>query len=262
MRVSPTMSLGVGLAALLIGYGGCSDGAPANTAPTAITHEVYFPINTGKHGGIDCNTCHGEFDTFTKFSCLTGCHLQADTDPNHVGVDGYAWNSADCYRCHPTGDKFGIDRKGHVKYFPIDTGDKHEAVGCNSCHANTANRQDITCAGTCHDMPISSNHTDVGGYQWSSPLCLRCHADSQINPVATHLPFSISGRAKHHNSSCIKCHPAMRTDKPYGADFNQIGCFDCHNMAEMNNHHAGFAGYQPVATSCVQSGCHQDGRTP
>jgi hypothetical protein len=33
------------------------------------------------------------------FVC-TVCHTQAQTDPNHRAINGYVWNSTNCYGCH------------------------------------------------------------------------------------------------------------------------------------------------------------------
>jgi hypothetical protein len=40
---------------------------------------------------------------YTVFSCVTGCHSRASTDSHHSGVNGYRYDSAACYSCHPTG---------------------------------------------------------------------------------------------------------------------------------------------------------------
>lgn len=86
----------------------CDRPAPVAAAPstTAFNHEVVFPLSTGEHHkNIDCAACHGPFDTFTKFDCL-GCHARGETDSAHAdeGVKDYVYESAACYRCHPTGE--------------------------------------------------------------------------------------------------------------------------------------------------------------
>lgn len=71
---------------------------------TDFDHETVFPLKTGEHHrNVDCNSCHGAFDTFTRYDCL-GCHLAPDVDPKHEGVAGYVYESPACYACHPTGD--------------------------------------------------------------------------------------------------------------------------------------------------------------
>ncbi len=69
----------------------------------------YFPIYSGAHASRwanDCSTCHTVPGDFRSFSCLT-CHehRQSDMDPKHSGVQGYAYLSTECLRCHPAGRK-------------------------------------------------------------------------------------------------------------------------------------------------------------
>lgn len=327
------------LTAILFAVAGCPNTGPSgndnwNTAPNANTHDPYFPIASGDHA-VDCNTCHGAFDTFRQYDCMNGCHAESDTTPNHSGVDGYAYDSPSCYSCHPRGkgaidhsmyfpiatgevhhgiacstchtnptdrkqfscvggdchpqsttdgNHAGIDGykydsqscyachpKGiaesavdHAKNFPIATGDKHSGIGCSTCHTTPKDRTIVTCAtDACHPSTTSAQHGSVGGYQWDSPLCMRCHADSQVDRVATHGPFGISAGYSHYLNSCLSCHPGARSDKPWAADFMTLDCFaGCHNAAEMADHHAGFAGYQPTPASCLAAGCHPNGQKP
>jgi hypothetical protein len=74
---------------------------------TAWTQGVFnhtqFPITSGRHSGIACQTCHTTANVFTVFSCTTGCHARTNTDGHHNGVSGYRYDSAACYACHPQG---------------------------------------------------------------------------------------------------------------------------------------------------------------
>lgn len=86
----------------------CGRPAPVSRAAavTVFNHETVFPLSTGEHHkNVDCNACHGQFETFTKFDCL-GCHTQSTTDGMHADdkVSGYTYASESCYRCHPNGD--------------------------------------------------------------------------------------------------------------------------------------------------------------
>jgi hypothetical protein len=63
----------------------------------------WFPITSGRHSGIACQTCHTTTNVYTVFSCLTGCHARATTDSHHNGRSGYRYDSAACYACHPNG---------------------------------------------------------------------------------------------------------------------------------------------------------------
>lgn len=241
--------------------------APWLTAIDRPTHAAkYFPIVKGIHA-VDCNSCHGAFDTFKKFDCL-GCHTQPKTDPDHQGIPGYNWDSASCLKCHPNGTvQGGVE---HDKYFPIAAGSKHETATCSDCHSDPSNRvpATLTC-GSCHvQADMATAHASVGGYQWTSPACVACHADSQVNRVAAHQPFLISSGTKHYRASCFVCHPNQRTDKPWGTLFednvavswDQSRCFACHDQGEMNNHHFGFSGYNPTPpgpANCLS--CHPSG---
>jgi hypothetical protein len=64
----------------------------------------YFPIFSGVHRGRweTCSDCHTQPSNFAVFNCL-GCHDEADTTSEHDGVNGYSYDSAACYRCHPQG---------------------------------------------------------------------------------------------------------------------------------------------------------------
>ena len=66
------------------------------------TH-TWFPITSGRHAGIACATCHTTANAFAAFSCVAACHSRTQTDSNHRGVNGYRYDSAACYACHPTG---------------------------------------------------------------------------------------------------------------------------------------------------------------
>lgn len=311
---------------------GSSGSAPWLTALDRDSHAPHFPIAAGPHQAAGCNDCHGAFDTFTRFTCLaSGCHAQGQADATHAGLAGYAWDSAECLRCHPRGEsdfehRFpigagtnhvdrtcsgchpGATRKEfsclgchakpetdanhsavagyayespkclachptgeagsveHAKYFPIAQGEKHAGVGCSECHTNPATRKVTTC-NACHAHPaatVGARHGAVGGYDAASAQCLRCHADSQVHRVAAHLPFAIDASSDHYRTSCLACHPRLRADKAYGADFARarIDCLACHSRADMDDRHSGEAGYRYESLSCIQGGCHADGRKP
>lgn len=64
----------------------------------------WFPIYSGRHAGTwsSCATCHTNATNFTVFTCVT-CHGKSETDSQHSGVNGYAYDSNLCYSCHPQG---------------------------------------------------------------------------------------------------------------------------------------------------------------
>ena len=131
-----------------------------------------FPIVSGAHGGIACNECHGDFDTFSKFDCLD-CHIEADVGPAHSGISGYAYENAKCYECHPTGER--MTREQHDPIFPLTSGN-HKKVDCAACHVSGFSSFSCT---DCHEHSCSrmdSKHQgEVSGYSCSSPRCYDCH---------------------------------------------------------------------------------------
>lgn len=63
-------------------------------------HAQWFPLS-GPHD-VSCSSCHTAKGDFSTFNCLA-CHSQAETDPRHREVAGYAYESGACYRCHARG---------------------------------------------------------------------------------------------------------------------------------------------------------------
>lgn len=231
---------------------------------TLLADHTGFPIGAGaKHAGLVCSSCHTVPGDKTQFTC-TACHSheQASTALNHTGVPGYSYQSAECYRCHPNAEVVGLI--DHTPYFPIETGSTHENTSCSKCHAVPGDRKEISCA-SCHlRTDMATGHNSVGGYDYLGSLCIRCHADSQVDSVISHLPFLITSGAKHYRKSCLSCHPSFRAEKPWGADFSlpTAACGPCHSQPEMNDKHSNMATYSYSAPSCIQSACHPNGRKP
>ncbi|MBN1204247.1 MAG: hypothetical protein JXB05_04920, partial [Myxococcaceae bacterium] len=236
----------------------CLECHPQSTIP-GIDHTAYFPIQAGQtHAGISCITCHPDRTHRTVVDCIS-CHTSTETNPLHTGIPGYAWTSPKCLECHPQNT---IPTINHTAYFPIQAGDAHTGITCSSCHPNRLDRKVVDCL-TCHPATATDpTHTRVGGYVRSSAQCLRCHGDSQVNPVSSHLPFAILSNYKHYRMSCLVCHPVPRTDKPFAQDFNPFDCLSCHSKKAMDDKHKSFPTYSYQSTSCTQSGCHQNGRKP
>ncbi len=68
----------------------------------AFAHDP-FPIEVGEHSVFDCDQCHVPDQPRSQFRCVD-CHGgAARTDPLHDAVDGYEFESASCYACHPNG---------------------------------------------------------------------------------------------------------------------------------------------------------------
>jgi hypothetical protein len=78
--------------------------------PADFDHDARsFPIFSGTHRGkwSSCSDCHVSPGNFQVFECIR-CHEhsnQAMVDTIHWGISGYVYQSAACYRCHPTGQR-------------------------------------------------------------------------------------------------------------------------------------------------------------
>jgi len=67
------------------------------------TQYTRFSTNHGNANG-QCATCHINGGDYSVFQC-TGCH--GNNNPNnfqHDNVNGYVYNSINCYQCHPSGN--------------------------------------------------------------------------------------------------------------------------------------------------------------
>lgn len=245
------------LALAALSFAACRRESPASvTAPTRASHAVYFDIERGSHRSADCAECHGAFDTFARFDCL-GCHDAARTDPKHASVPGYQHASAACYGCHASGES--IDPQAHAAFFPIAAGTPHAGAACASCHLDPSSREVIGCT-SCHahaPATMTAAHAGVGGYSAGGDACIACHAEAQVDRLADHLPFVITAGA-HLGRSCLACHPATRTDKPWAVSFAAVDCLGCHEQPETGRQHAGRAEYAWTTAACL--GCHPSGR--
>lgn len=240
---------------------GTDDGSHINafTAPTSETH--LFPIGAGAvHEGVDCNSCHGGFDSFSEFNCL-GCHLSHATNPAHSGVSGYSYSSPACYECHPDGTaNGGVSRDGHTA-FPINAGTRHESVACASCHVDSSDREVVDCA-TCHatetNLPVT--HALVRGYvEGRSDLCLRCHPNADV-PITVTQHNTAELRLARPHDRCLDCHIGLLPEKPFpAASFAEFSCEGAcheHTKSEMDSEHRWIFGYSYDFERCIA--CHPD----
>ena len=208
---------------------------------------------------MSCAECHLDANDPTVLGCA-GCHEQAPTGASHVGVPGYQWSSPACLSCHPDGS-VGAAAIDHTPYFPIEPGTDHQAIGCGECHTNQNDLSINGCA-SCHfaRQNIAGSHDLVQRNlsQTDSTDCKLCHADGQIHRLNQHGQFRINGGP--HKRKCLECHKTNRTDKPFGRDFGQFTCIECHEHREskMADKHSGRNGYRWESAACIN--CHPDGR--
>jgi predicted CXXCH cytochrome family protein len=204
-----------------------------------------------------------------KATTCVGCHVQVggtawhdDNPPGlatlHAGVTDYATKvgsmglSAACLSCHPDGA--GGAPANHPQLFPVQAGTKHAGIGCSQCHlagADKKNPANLLCE-QCHRVTIGASLEyvaahNVGGYgiavtkanenapavpvPMTSPNCVKCHADSQVDRAASHPGGEDAfGTGEHRLAGCLTCHTQQRADKPYPAtNWNaEGGCNKCH----------------------------------
>jgi len=168
---SPCARRGLLVVSALLLAGACSPGSGRDANGVTPSNHTFFPITAGamhelgktvKEGPITCDSCHPPAaSSFRDISCLA-CHKHAEsvTDRLHTSVATYAYQSQNCYSCHPTGEKRAFDH-------------------CLTAGAGGACAGLITdgCA-MCHDvgnqfaaLPVAGfTHQDTGGAD-----CGTCH---------------------------------------------------------------------------------------
>jgi hypothetical protein len=76
----------------------------AGWLPASFVHTTYtrFSITHGNANGV-CATCHTNSNDYSIFQC-TQCHGGNNSaNFNHPNVNGYVYNSVNCYQCHSGG---------------------------------------------------------------------------------------------------------------------------------------------------------------
>ena len=235
------------LALALLGFASGPATVNPNTALTPAQHAINFPIDIdgGVHT-VDCNFCHGPFESFSEFSCTNGCHAEPPTDAAHLGITpAYVYTPTSCYQCHPQGDvsqagcRPGLGPDGgfqqgacfdHSPYFPIRPGQLHD--GCSG----DAVKQILTT-----DAGRNLDQDSQGLPYW----------DPNGGSGVTCPPFPNEGGVL-----CQDCHPAASD----GGGHLQVSCLRCHpvpGMAAIHDAGAGFGIWTPDDNTCI--GCHVKG---
>ncbi len=71
---------------------------------TSFDHQ--FPIENGRHSGLDCSSCHTvSFNTFSCIDCHAHTRSEMADEHDPDDVPGYQYNSSACYSCHPRGEE-------------------------------------------------------------------------------------------------------------------------------------------------------------
>ncbi|MCB0687275.1 MAG: hypothetical protein KDC53_12150, partial [Saprospiraceae bacterium] len=178
--------------------------------PATFDHDgQYFPIYSGDHQGTwdACTACHTTEGNFMAFSCIE-CHEhnKTETDEEHQGISGYAYNSDACLGCHPTGSSDGAFNHNQTD-FPL-TG-AHTTVDCNQCHVNGFAGTSTLCK-DCHQ--IDYNQTTNPNHQQLALAddCASCHTTQPGWSPATfdvhNEYYVITGAHTAIASDCAACH--------------------------------------------------------
>jgi hypothetical protein len=66
------------------------------------SYHTFFPVNHGNANGV-CTNCHTNSSDYSVFTC-TSCHGGNNAaNFQHEKVNGYVYNSVNCYACHKNG---------------------------------------------------------------------------------------------------------------------------------------------------------------
>ena len=211
-----------------------------------IQHDKFFVV-TGSHQSFGCEQCHDPsaagFALADKGVTCVGCHSDAaQITAAHGGVGGFAYADATCIACHKDGSG-GLPANHDTDYFPV-TGTSHASLACAQCHGATRAIGDITCT-PCHaQSTMATAHAAIPAtttgrrdrvtytnYQWASAYCLECHADGQVNRIASHPSFDNGLTGQGHAPFCLTCHTsrAPAGGKAWAADFSKQSCLACHS---------------------------------
>ena len=218
--------------------------------PSTFDHDAqHFPIYSGAHMGewSECVDCHNVPGDYSMYTCVS-CHINPDTDDEHIGVTGYIYDDKACLACHPTGDAdmvFDHDATA----FPL-TG-AHINTDCFECHTNGFEPLSTDCF-SCHEQDfrstINPHHQELG----LNTDCASCHTTEPGWMPATfdiHDQFyTLRGAHALISNDCVACHNGDYINTPNT-------CFGCHaqeynEVLDPNHLQAGFS------TNCTE--CHTE----
>lgn len=217
--------------------------------PSTFDHDgQYFPIYSGEHMGewMECADCHSNLSNYAEVTC-TNCHMNPETDDQHVGVPGYIFNDNACLACHPTGSADEIFDH-NMTSFPL-TG-AHTTTDCFECHSGGVFMGTPTECQACHtedfNQTVNPNHMNLG----LSMDCAMCHttdpgwmpADFPVHddyyPLnGAHALISMecvechNGDYNNTPNTCVGCHQAdydATTMPPHEAAQFSTDCASCH----------------------------------
>lgn len=219
--------------------------------PSTFNHDgLYFPIYTGTHKTVwnNCSECHSNPSDFKVFTCI-GCHINPETNDDHLGVGGYFYASFACLACHPTGEKkMAFDH--NMSQFPL-TG-AHLVTDCLDCHKNGYKGTSTVC-NDCHqndfNQTTNPNHIALG----IPNDCASCHTtQAGWAPARFDIHdnfYVLDGAHDQIRNDCKRCHHGNYINTPstcngcHSGDFNSAvnpshtrlnlprDCESCHTTA-------------------------------
>ncbi|MCB9265409.1 MAG: hypothetical protein H6558_10320 [Lewinellaceae bacterium] len=178
-------------------------------------HDGFFPIYSGAHAGewSQCADCHNNPSDYTQFTC-TNCHTNPQTDEEHSGVNGYAYDNLACLACHPFGDADNTFDHNSTN-FPLTGG--HLETECIQCHANGYQGTPTECE-ACHTTDYNEttnpNHQELG----LPTDCASCHTtDPGWIPAGFDIHndfYALNGAHADIANDCATCHNGDYTNTP------------------------------------------------
>ncbi len=218
--------------------------------PSMFDHDgQYFPIYSGDHQGVwsHCNECHTDPNNFSVFTCIT-CHTNPETDNEHTGVSGYAYQSPLCLACHPTGSgDMSFDHNN--TNFPL-TG-AHQMVDCLDCHSSGFSGTPTAC-NACHQMDFNQSTNPNHVMLNLTTDCASCHTTApDWNPASFGIHneyYPLVGAHALIADQCITCHNGDYNNTPNTC----VGChLDDYNQTQNPSHTA-----LNFSTNCAS--CHTE----
>ncbi len=218
--------------------------------PASFDHDgQYFPIYTGKHAQewascIDCHNVPSDYSVFTCIDCHE--HNKPDMDDAHSEVNGYIYASAECFACHPNGEKVGAFNHSNSN-FPL-TG-AHTTIDCQDCHQTGYAGTPLECF-ACHETVFNATTNPNHQALALSTDCESCHS-TEPNWEPAQFPqhdqvFELLGRHLEISNDCDACH---------NGDYNNTPstCYECHTDAYNN---ATNPEHAPAGISTLCEDCH------
>ncbi len=235
--------------------------------------ETRFPLR-GAHAAAPCESCHipgaaGQVQYRGLPTTCIGCH-RADFDhaanPPHASA-GFPSN---CESCHTETTWLSATFDHNATAFPL-TG-AHQAVSCNSCHADGVFKGKPTSCAACHQADFDQTTDPPHAASGFATTCATCHSTASwtgatFDHNATQFPLTgahlavtcagchADGVFKGKPTACVACHQPdfdKTTDPPHGAAGLATTCATCHTTVAWTG-----AAFDHNTTPFPLTGAHQ-----